>query len=53
MIYTTFDDQMPFVPLWHLDFNIVVSQKLQTVPVARDLDPLTIFDMVEEWRLNR
>jgi ABC-type transport system substrate-binding protein len=53
LLYTTFDDQMPFVPLWHLDFNIVLSQKLETVPVSRDLDPLTIFDMVEEWRLNR
>jgi peptide/nickel transport system substrate-binding protein len=52
-IYTAFEDQMPFVPLWQLDFHLIMNTNVQTVPAANQLDPLTIFDQVDEWRLNR
>jgi ABC-type oligopeptide transport system substrate-binding subunit len=48
-----FEAAMPFIPLWQLDFHVVKSQKLETAPATGELDPRTIFDMVEEWRLNR
>jgi peptide/nickel transport system substrate-binding protein len=48
-----FESAMPFIPLWQLDFHLVRSRKLETVPAAADLDPRTVFDMVEEWRLER
>jgi ABC-type transport system substrate-binding protein len=53
LLFNEFNNQMPFIPLWQLDFHAVVSQNLQTVPLASQLDPRTIFDQVEEWRLNR
>jgi ABC-type transport system substrate-binding protein len=52
--YNSFNtDQMPFVPLWQLDFHLLVNQNLKTKPPAVDLDPLTIFDQSEEWRVDR
>jgi peptide/nickel transport system substrate-binding protein len=54
MFYNSFNnDQMPFVPLWQLDFHLIVNQNLKPMPQAVDLDPLTIFDQCEEWRINR
>ncbi|MCX7701514.1 MAG: ABC transporter substrate-binding protein [Gemmataceae bacterium] len=53
LLYQTFDDQMPFIPLWHLDFHLILSQRLETVPTSSVLDPLTIFEAAEEWRVNR
>jgi ABC-type transport system substrate-binding protein len=52
-LYNAFEDQMPFVPLWQLDFHFLINNNVQTVPPANQLDPLTIFDQVDEWRLNR
>jgi ABC-type transport system substrate-binding protein len=52
-LYNAFEDQMPFIPLWQLDFHILINNNVQTVPSANQLDPLTIFDQVDEWRLNR
>jgi hypothetical protein len=53
LLYQTFDDQMPFVPLWHLDFHLVMSQQLETEPASAVLDPLAGCEVAEEWRLNR
>ena len=52
-LFTAFEDQMPFVPLWQLDFHLLRNGNVQTAPAANLLDPLTIFDQIEEWRLNR
>ena len=52
-LHAHFEDQMPFIPLWQLDFHMVVSKKLETVPPAAELDAQSIFESVEEWRLNR
>lgn len=51
--YTLFNEPMPFVPLWQLDFHMLRNLNLDTVPIADQLDPLTIFDQVEGWRVNR
>lgn len=53
LLFQTFDDQMPFIPLWQLDFHLVMNQKVETVPPSAVLDPLTLFEVAEEWRLNR
>ena len=46
-------EEVPFVPLWQLDTPVVLSSKLQ-LPFPPDrLDPLTVFTMVEEWKLAR
>ena len=52
-LYTAFEDQMPFIPLWQIDFHMMINNNVQAVPIAKELDPLTIFDQVDEWRLNR
>ncbi|MFL5339047.1 MAG: ABC transporter substrate-binding protein [Gemmataceae bacterium] len=52
-LYTTFNDQMPFIPLWQLDFHLLASQNLEPMPQALYLDPLTVFDQAEEWRVKR
>jgi ABC-type transport system substrate-binding protein len=51
--YMLFGEQMPFVPLWQLDFHIIVNGNLNTSPLPQQLDPLSIFSQVEEWRVNR
>jgi ABC-type oligopeptide transport system substrate-binding subunit len=48
-----FTSETPFIPMWQLDFHMVVSKKLETMPPAAELDPHSIFEAVEEWRLNR
>jgi hypothetical protein len=53
LLHHSFAERMPFVPLWQLDTHAIVSQKLVTVPVAAQLDPLTVFDQSELWRLER
>lgn len=52
-LFSACNDQMPYIPLWQLDFHLVVNQNLQPAPAAAYLDPLTIFDQCEEWRVNR
>lgn len=51
--YTLFSEPMPFVPLWQLDFHVLINGQLSTVPLPAQLDPATIFSQVEEWRVNR
>lgn len=53
VLFTAFNEQMPFIPLWQLDFHAVVSQNLQTRPLPGQLESRTIFDQVDEWVLNR
>jgi ABC-type transport system substrate-binding protein len=45
--------RMPLIPLWQLDTHIAVHKDLKTVPDPDHLDPLRIFDNVEQWRLER
>jgi ABC-type oligopeptide transport system substrate-binding subunit len=52
-LYATFNKQMPFIPLWQLDIHLLLNNNVQPVPGAKQLDPLTIFDQIEEWRVNR
>jgi|GEM_PF-639176 len=51
--YTLFNEPMPFVPLWQLDFHLLINGNLSTVPIPAQLDPQSIFSQVEEWRVNR
>ncbi|HEV3144700.1 MAG TPA: ABC transporter substrate-binding protein [Gemmataceae bacterium] len=51
--FDMFNKLMPFIPLWQLDIHILMNANVQPVPAAKLLDPLTIFDQVEEWRVNR
>ncbi len=41
-------ERMPLIPLWQLDTHVAVHPKLRPA----HLDPLRIFDRVEEWRLE-
>ena len=41
--------EMPFIPLWQLDPQVV----LHTDVVAPTFDPLLVFTDVERWKLNR
>jgi ABC-type transport system substrate-binding protein len=52
-IHGSFNEAMPFIPLWQLDFHMIISQKLEIHPSAKYVDPLTVFDEVESWRVNR
>jgi ABC-type transport system substrate-binding protein len=52
-LFTEFNKDMPFVPLWQLDMHVWMNNNVQPVPGASQLDPLTIFDQIEEWRVNR
>jgi ABC-type transport system substrate-binding protein len=51
--YDMFNKQMPFIPLWQLDIHLLINNNVEVVPAAKLLDPLTIFDQIEEWRVNR
>lgn len=53
LLHAAMVEQMPFVPLWHLDTHLILSKKLQTVPTPSQIDPLTVFGQIEEWRLDR
>lgn len=53
LLHGAFNETMPFIPLWQLDFHLIVSQKLEVHPLKEYLNPLTIFDQAETWRLNR
>jgi hypothetical protein len=43
---------MPFIPLWHLDTHVLVSDRLETRPAPGQLDPLAPFSHADEWRLK-
>jgi ABC-type transport system substrate-binding protein len=54
-----FNGQMPFVPLWQLDFHIMVHKDLKIFlsdPKHPDppnlIDPLRVFTRVEDWQLR-
>ena len=40
---------MPLIPLWQLDTHVAVHPSLR--PAA--LDPLLVFDRVEDWKLEQ
>lgn len=53
-VHSAFIDEMPFVPLWQLDMHLVIHRQLNVlVSDLRSLDPLNLFNRVEEWTLTR
>ncbi|MCI0460448.1 MAG: ABC transporter substrate-binding protein [Gemmataceae bacterium] len=46
-IHAHLHERMPLVPLWQLDTHVAVHPRLRPV----HLDPLLIFDRVEDWKL--
>ena len=52
-VHQLFIGEMPFVPLWQLDTHIAVHDSVQTVPEPSRLDPLRVFQNLEEWQLGR
>jgi len=51
-MHAEFVEELPFIPLWHLDTHVLMSQKLETRPSAGQLDPLQPFTHIDEWRLK-
>jgi ABC-type oligopeptide transport system substrate-binding subunit len=47
-VHKTFNQDMPFVPLWQLDPLLAYTRDVNPV----DLDPLLVFSSIEEWRLR-
>lgn len=48
-IHRQIHDKVPLIPLWQLDAHIAVHQDL----TLSRLSPLTVFDDVENWRLDK
>lgn len=51
-MHEEFVEELPFIPLWHLDTHVLISQQLETRPAAGQLDPLRPFVHIDEWRFK-
>lgn len=51
-LHEEFREELPFIPLWHLDTHVLISRSLETRPAAGQLDPLQPFTHIDEWRLK-
>jgi ABC-type oligopeptide transport system substrate-binding subunit len=51
-LHAEFVQQMPFIPLWHLDTHLLIHAGLEVVPPAGQLDPLAPFTQIERWALK-
>ena len=58
-LHQLFNQQVPFVPLWHLDRHIVLANSVDVYfdgsirPVQpSQLDPTRLFTCIERWRLK-
>jgi len=45
-------EEMPIIPLWHLDTHVLLSNSLTTVPAVGRLNPLAPFIDIEQWTLR-
>lgn len=52
-IHQAFIEQMPFIPLWQLDTHLAIHRTVETHPNPERLDPLRVFQDLEQWQLSR
>jgi ABC-type transport system substrate-binding protein len=51
-LHAAFIEELPFIPLWHLDTHVLIGKSLETRPAAGQLDPLMPFAHIDEWRVK-